>query len=101
MQRLDDDEHLRTGYPVVNRCPLAASLDQPVGPQSHELLRHRHLIDVQEFSQLSHGPLLVAECAQHEQPLRVGEAPKQFDSLSGGRDHIFYIHTLEFIIFEC
>jgi len=72
MQRLDDSEHLRAGYPVVNRRPLAASLDQPVGPQPHELLRHRHLIDVQEFSQLSHGALLVAECAQHEQPLRMG-----------------------------
>lgn len=101
MQRLDDSQHLRAGYPIVNRRPLATGLDQPVGPQPHELLRHRHLIDVQELPQLSHGALLVAERAQHKQALRVGEAPKQFRGLSRGRDHISYIHTLEFMIFEC
>ena len=82
MQRLDDGQHFRPRDAVMDGRAVPPGLDQPVGPQSHELLRHRHLIDVEQLSQLGHRALLVSEGAQHEQTLWMGQAPEQFRCLA-------------------
>ena len=89
MQRFDDG---RT---------LPPRLDQPVGSQTHQLLRHRHLLDVEFLTQFGNRFLIPAESAKHQQPLRMREAAQQVGRLAGCRDHFSYIHVLEFIIFEC
>lgn len=85
----------------MDRGALPPRLDQPVGPQPHQLLRHRYLLDPELLAQLGDRFLSIDKSAQHEQPLRMRQAPHQLGGGFRRRDHFFYIHDLEFIIFEC
>lgn len=101
VHRLHHGQHLRTRDAVMDRRSFPPRFHQAVGPEPHELLRHRHLFDVQFLPELGDGLLLGTERAQDQQALRMRQAAQQFGSLAGSGYHFFYIHVLEFIIFEC
>jgi hypothetical protein len=101
VQRLDNREHFRPGDAVVDGGALAPRLDQPVRPQPHELLRHRHLLDFELLTQFGNRLLFVAQRTQNQKALRMRQAAQQLGGLSGGRYHFFYIHVIEFKKSEC
>lgn len=52
MERLDDGQHFRFLDPIVDSRSLTTRFNQPIGSQSHQLLRHRHLIDFEQLPKL-------------------------------------------------
>lgn len=101
MQRSHDGQNLRPHDGIIDRRSFAAGFDESVGPEPHELLRHRDLPDPELLAQFGDRLFPVHQGAQHQQALRVGEAAHQYGGRLGGRDHFYYIHVLEFIILEC
>ena len=77
------------------RIDAAAAL--PDAPAAAQAL----LDSAEERTQLGHGPLAAPKRAQNQQPLGMRQTAHQPGGRIAGRDHLIYIHDLEFILLEC
>lgn len=101
VQCLNNGLHLGPHNLVINRCPVPARFDKAITAQPHEVLRQRNLVDLEAVAQIGHGFLAIHQRAKHQKALRVRQASHQVSRQMRRRYHLFYIHILEFILFEC
>ena len=101
MQRADDGLNLWPDDGIIDGCSLAAGLDKSIRSKPHELLRHRHLLDLELLTQFGDRLFSVHQGTKNQKPLRMRQAAHQHGSRLSGWNHFSYIHSIEFISFEC
>ena len=88
--------HRVAGQPIKDLPALATGADELFLAQHPQLLRQRGLHDAEQGLQLADRLLALAQLAQQQQPVRIGQRLHQRAGLAGGAAHCAHVRCFDY-----